>query len=711
MKLKEKIIPSFFCLSLSLSCFGEEQNDISNVTINLSANNTGQVINNTASRYSNISSDGKFLIDVLFVFTPLAKSLLEADAADPDEYALRHINKTNDDLQRSQITTSKLRYAGKHYVTEADYARTNRYPDSSNGTHVLMWLLNLRAAYGADKIAVIHSGVWNNALGDSASFPYNHTLPFSHEIGHTMGLGHGGCDPNVDYSALGYANGAQYRWLNFIDGEEVPPYISTADDAGSIMCGNNSGFFTNANMVLSWQQIIDFVNQGHLPQSIDFYEPLKETGMKMGHVDYADAARQWMEVDEATSNNYPTSLPQNYSESEWYEKDNCLAFYNDIDYSNLISEICIGDSINDTAAITNYAESIKIGRNTALRLYSDKEYMAELSTLFYSSSNLDDYFSAHSGALSDTVYIEAFHKDDRDAFFASPFSVSKVLGEGRDWFTPNGLTVSSDGSEIIAMHGGIDIFSATGSLIRELDIDDTEYAFGLTQTTAGDLFIANDRSCRVVNKVSGEVTTISDCRGSDADIDSEGNLYIVHRGGYIRKLALQEDGTFTHSLFIDYRTSSSIGDNNHLKQSTGIAIDKNRDLMYIVDAGHCRVQVFDLSGNYQRTIGAEPGLPCENSPSRGGELRTPFGIAVDDQGYVYVSETYQPWYHSGRPRYFNVGVQVFDEEGNYLTQFANDMIDPGYVAADSQGKIYVMESGGELSASTSKVLVFEKVSD
>lgn len=169
------------------------------------------------------------------------------------------------------------------------------------------------------------------------------------------------------------------------------------------------------------------------------------------------------------------------------------------------------------------------------------------------------------------------------------------------------------------------------------------------------------------------------------------------------------------SLSIDGE-SGQPGDNNHFGRSTGIAIDKDRDLMYVVDGKHCRVQVLDLRGNYQRTLGAEPGQTCENSPDRDGKLRSPLGIAVDDQGFVYVSESYGPWYY-GLPlaplANFNVGVQVFDETGNFVTQFAKDMNDPGYIAVDDQGKIYVMESGGEPSPSigASKVVVFEKVNE
>ena len=671
------------------------------------------LVHTASSRYSNTSADGKFLIDVLFVFTPLARSLMEnrpQGADDPDDFALRHINQTNSDLQRSQITTSRLRYVGKHYVTAADYSRTNRYPNSSNGIHVLLWLSTLRDTYGADKIAVIHSNVWNNAGGDSASFPYNPVLPFSHEIGHTMGIHHGGCDGG-DYSTLGYAHGAQFRWLNVIDGKQV---LSDKLDAGTVMCGNNAAFFSNANLVLSWQQIEDYVNQGHLPHNIDFYEPLRETGMKMGHVDYADGARQWMEVDEAASNKYPTSLPMNYSETEWYESDDCLAFYDSIDYLNPISEMCIGDTVSDVASIRN-AKSVRIGRSVGLRFYSNRAYRTELSTLFYSSANLNDYFAVHSGKLSDTVYIEAFHKDDRDAFFASSFRVSNTFGEERGWFTPNGLTVSADGSEIFTMHDGIDIFSPDGDLIRELSVD-TAYAFGLSQTAKGDdLIIPTDKYCRTVDKISGETTTtpFPRCYGSDVDIDSAGNIYIVHRSGFIKKFSLQGDGTLLPLLFIDGRLGQP-GDNNHFGRSTGIAIDKDRDLMYVVDGKHCRVQVLDLFGNYQRTLGAEPGQACENSPGRGGKLRSPFGIAVDDQGFVYVSESYDPWYYGLRfGAYFNVGVQVFDETGNFVTRFAKDMNDPGYIAVDDQGKIYVMESGGEPSPSlgASKVVVFEKVNE
>lgn len=711
MKATKKWLALAVCFGLMLGC-GSENQKSEVPLVNPSADKlmlaTASTANSAVNRYSNVAEDGKFLIDVLFVYTPAAKALMEANNVDPDEHALQHINKNNDDLLRSKITTSKLRYVGKHYVTEEDYIRTNRYPNSSNGTHVLLWLLSLRDAYGADKIAVVHQGVVNNGGGDSVSFPYNPVMPFSHEFGHAMGIGHGGCDGG-DYTTLRYANGAQFRWLNFIDGEEALPY---PPDAGTIMCGNNSGFYTNANLVLSWQEIETYVNEGHLPNDLSFYEPLRESGMRMGHPDYADAARQWMEVDEAASNNYPTSLPLNYSDSEWYEKDDCLAFYDNVDYANLISEICIGDSISNTSVITSQAESVRIGKNTALRLFSNREYKVELSTLFYSSSNLSDYFGVRSGDLSDTVYIEAFHKDDREAFFASSFEVSHTFGNDRNWYTPNGLTVSPDGSEIFAMHDGIDVFSPDGSLIRHLDVN-TAYAFGLGLIATGDLIIPTDQSCRVVDKNDGTVTMIPGCRGTDAEIDSSGNLYIVNRNGSVTNWLPQADGSFVRgSLYINGQAGEP-GSNDHFSRSTGIAIDKDRDLMYLVDGHNCRVQVFDLSGNYQRTIGAEPGMECEDSPGRGGRLRSPFGISLDKQGVVYVTETFKPWYFPGLPTsHFNVGVQVFDPTGTFITQFAYNMIDPGYLHVDSEGKVYVMESGGDPDPTgVSKIIVFQKIKE
>ena len=69
----------------------------------------------------------------------------------------------------------------------------------------------------------------------------------------------------------------------------------------------------------------------------------------------------------------------------------------------------------------------------------------------------------------------------------------------------------------------------------------------------------------------------------------------------------------------------------------------------VTDVGNQRVQVFRNDGTYLR---------CFGGPGHGkGEFESPFGIAFDQNGNIFVS-------YCGNDR-----VQIFDEQGKYLDAF------------------------------------------
>ncbi|MBI2061947.1 MAG: 6-bladed beta-propeller [Nitrospirae bacterium] len=89
---------------------------------------------------------------------------------------------------------------------------------------------------------------------------------------------------------------------------------------------------------------------------------------------------------------------------------------------------------------------------------------------------------------------------------------------------------------------------------------------------------------------------------------------------------------------------------------TYLALDKN-GLLYVVDAMNFRIQIFDSSGAYVRSIG---------SLGRGfGNFARPKGIAVDADGNLYVADGA-----------FN-NVQIFNAEGQLLMFFGAVGHDPG----------------------------------
>jgi DNA-binding beta-propeller fold protein YncE len=125
----------------------------------------------------------------------------------------------------------------------------------------------------------------------------------------------------------------------------------------------------------------------------------------------------------------------------------------------------------------------------------------------------------------------------------------------------------------------------------------------------------------------------------------------------------------------------------------GIAVDPADGAVYVVDMGNHRIQKFDTSTNVLPQLitkwggGLGPGHASSPQAQEAGQFRSPWGIAVDGAGDVYVTDT-------GNQR-----VQKFDREGNFITQWggfggADGQFNFPYgVAVDAKGSVFVVDSG------------------
>ncbi|MBI5853705.1 MAG: hypothetical protein HZB35_00395 [Nitrospirae bacterium] len=124
----------------------------------------------------------------------------------------------------------------------------------------------------------------------------------------------------------------------------------------------------------------------------------------------------------------------------------------------------------------------------------------------------------------------------------------------------------------------------------------------------------------------------------------------------------------------------------------GIAIDPSDGAVYVVDMGNHRIQKFDTGTNVLPQLllkiggGLGPGHASSPQAQEPGQFRSPWGVVVDGNGDLYVSDT-------GNQR-----VQKFDREGNLLTQWggfgnADGQFNFPYgIAVDSRGSVFVVDS-------------------
>ena len=115
-------------------------------------------------------------------------------------------------------------------------------------------------------------------------------------------------------------------------------------------------------------------------------------------------------------------------------------------------------------------------------------------------------------------------------------------------------------------------------------------------------------------------------------------------------------------------------DEKHFRSPSSVAVAQNGDI-FIADGhelnGNNRVMKFTKDGRFIKQWGKTGYAP--------GEFRTLHGIAIDQQGRIFVADRN------------NNRIQLFDQEGKHLstwTQFGT----PSGIAFDDKGQIYVADS-------------------
>ena len=202
---------------------------------------------------------------------------------------------------------------------------------------------------------------------------------------------------------------------------------------------------------------------------------------------------------------------------------------------------------------------------------------------------------------------------------------------------------------------------------------------GVAVDSKGLIYIADSkvRAIFVVNSETGEYKMIKN--GSDANfkwitglaIDDSDRLFSADSG--MKRVLIFDanhkvEGQITKGLY----------------DPGGVAIDNENRLLYVADAEQDVVQVYDADPpyNFIRTIGK---MGTKHTSTAQGEFAKPTGVAVDDDGNLYVSDTW------------NNRIQVFDADGNFIRAFGKSGDGPGYfarpkgIAIDADGHVWVAD--------------------
>lgn len=167
------------------------------------------------------------------------------------------------------------------------------------------------------------------------------------------------------------------------------------------------------------------------------------------------------------------------------------------------------------------------------------------------------------------------------------------------------------------------------------------------------------------------------------------NGYEAHFG-WINGLAIDDDdrlfvsdGKMRRVLILNAKHEVENQISEGLVDPVGIALDTANRFLYVVDTQQDQVLVYDAdSTKLLRRIGTGGKNHFLTTP---GDFGAPQGVAVDQDGNVYVTDT------------LNNRVEIFDADGNFVSLFGKHGDGPGCfarpkgIAVDSDGHIWVAD--------------------
>jgi len=174
------------------------------------------------------------------------------------------------------------------------------------------------------------------------------------------------------------------------------------------------------------------------------------------------------------------------------------------------------------------------------------------------------------------------------------------------------------------------------------------------------------------------------------DVQLIRNGYEAHFG-WVNGLAIDDDdrlfvsdGKMNRVLIFDSKHQVIGQIHEGIADPVGLAIDTQNRFLYVVDTQQDQVIVFDADTLKElRRIGTGGKNHWLTTP---GDFGAPSNVALDKEGNVYVTDT------------MNNRVEIFDADGNFLSQFGRHGDGPGYlarpkgVAVDGDGHIWIADS-------------------
>jgi N-acetylneuraminic acid mutarotase len=204
-------------------------------------------------------------------------------------------------------------------------------------------------------------------------------------------------------------------------------------------------------------------------------------------------------------------------------------------------------------------------------------------------------------------------------------------------------------------------YSGDGGAATSAELDTP---FGVAVDASGNLYIVdvnNDR-IRKVTASTGIITTVAGngTWGYSGDggaatsaelfspfgvaVDASGNLYIADSGNNLIRKVTASTGIITTVAGNGtggYSGDSGAATGAELNSPFGVAVDASGNI-YIVDSGNNRIRKVTASTGIITTVAGNgtAGYSGDSGAGTSAELNSPFGVAVDASGNLYIADTY-----------------------------------------------------------------------
>ncbi len=235
---------------------------------------------------------------------------------------------------------------------------------------------------------------------------------------------------------------------------------------------------------------------------------------------------------------------------------------------------------------------------------------------------------------------------------------------------------------------------------------------------AGNIYIGDDGNC-VVRRVSaaGVITTVAgngtcgysgdsgpavDAELNDADgvaVDASGNLYIGDTGNHVVR---RVDAAGVITTFAGTGVAGSTGNGGpaadaELNAPWGVRVDRSGDV-YIADSGANVVRKVSPNGTITTVAGTgSSGYAGDGGPATDAELDSPFGLAVDPAGNLFIADE-----ANSVIRKVDLSGTITTVAGDGSSTHSGDggpataagLANPYGVAVDASGDLYISEYDG-----------------